>query len=401
MGRYSLDEAADRAGVGSEYISDLVAAKLLTPEPDGTFSEGDARRAASLHAITSSGIPLQTFAQIATRMSLDFMDSPVYERFASISRETFRGVSERTGVPLDLLATIRETLGAPSPSPDDRMRDQELQIVPFLELVIRGGSNPQTLDRLLRVIGDSLRRVAETEADWYYHEVLLPQRARESADANGPNGGIEPDNSEALDAYIDRALLAMYHGQQGRTWMRNVIRTAGLQVSDAGLMDRPQVLPGICFLDITGYTRLTQEHGDAAAASLADELSRVVQRTSAQFGGRAIKWLGDGVMFYFDDPAKGVLAALEMIEGVGASGLPPAHVGIDCGPVTFQQGDYFGQTVILASRIADFARPGEVVVSESVASAAADQPVTFTEIGPVELKGVPGPLRLHIARRSA
>jgi len=63
--RYSLDEAADRAGVSSDYISDLVAANLLTPEADGTFSEGDARRAASLHAITSSGIPLQTFAQSA------------------------------------------------------------------------------------------------------------------------------------------------------------------------------------------------------------------------------------------------------------------------------------------------------------------------------------------------
>jgi adenylate cyclase len=107
------------------------------------------------------------------------------------------------------------------------------------------------------------------------------------------------------------------------------------------------------------------------------------------------------VMFYFDDPAKGVVAALEMIDGVAASGLPPAHVGIDCGPVTFQQGDYFGQTVILASRIADFARPGEVVVSESVVSAAADQPVTFTEIGPVELKGVSGAVRLFSAHKPA
>jgi len=327
------------------------------------------------------------------------MDSPVYQRFATISRETFGDVSARTGVPLELLATIRETMGAPTPGPEDRMRDQELQIVPFLELAIRGGSNPQTLDRFLRVIGDSMRRVAETEADWYYHEVLLPQRAREASDPG--KAGVEPDSSEELDAYLDRSILAMYHGQQGRTWMRNVIRTAGLEVSGAGLMETPQTLPGICFLDITGYTRLTQERGDAAAAELAEQLARLVQRTSAQHGGRPVKWLGDGVMFYFDEPAKAVVAALEMVAGVASSGLPPAHVGIDCGPVTFQQGDYFGQTVILASRIADFARPGEVVVSESVVDASAEQPVSFMEIGPVELKGVSGAVRLFSARATA
>ena len=398
MSRYSRDEAADRAGVSAEYIDQLVEVGLLTPDSEGTFSEGDARRAASFYAITSSGIPLQTFAQIAERMDLGFMDSPVYERFASVSRETFGDVSARTGVPLELLSTIRETLGAPAPGPDDRMRDQELQIVPLLELITRGGSNPQTVDRLLRVMGDSMQRLAETEADWYYHEVLLPQRAREAIQPG--KAGIDPDNSEELDAYLDQAILAMYHGQQGRTWMRNVTRTAGLQVADAGLMDAPHRVPGICFLDITGYTRLTQERGDAAAASLAEELARLVQRTSARHGGRAIKWLGDGVMFYFDDPAKGVVAALEMVDGVAASGLPPAHVGIDCGPVTFQQGDYFGQTVILASRIADYARPGEVVVSQSVVGAAAEEPVSFTEIGPVELKGVSGAIRLFSAHRT-
>ena len=262
MARYSAEEAADRAGVSADYLRELVAVNLLAPDADGTFSEGDARRAASFHAITASGIPLATFGQIAGRMGLEFMDSPVYERFASISRETFGEVSHRTGVPLELLATIRETMGAPTPGPDERMRDQELKIVPFLELVIRGGSNPQTLDRMLRVMGDSLRRMAETEADWYYNEVLLPQRAREEELGNA---GIYPDDSEALDAYIDQALLAMYHGQQGRTWMRNVIRTAGLQVADAGLMENPETVPGICFLDITGYTRLTQERGDAVA----------------------------------------------------------------------------------------------------------------------------------------
>ena len=94
-------------------------------------------------------------------------------------------------------------------------------------------------------------------------------------------------------------------------------------------------------------------------------------------------------------------AAVEMTEAVVSQGLPPAHVGIHAGPVIFQEGDYFGRTVNLAARIAEYARPGEVLVSQEVVDAADAGPVTFTEIGPVELKGVSGPLHLYTARRHA
>jgi adenylate cyclase len=155
----------------------------------------------------------------------------------------------------------------------------------------------------------------------------------------------------------------------------------------------------MCFLDITGYTRLTQESGDEAAAKLAETLSRLVQRTSVQHGGRPVKWLGDGVMFYFPDPGPGVVAALAMVEGVTDAGLPPAHVGLHAGPVLFQEGDYYGQTVNMASRIGEYARPGEVLVSQEVVDASQGAGVSFKEIGPVELKGVTGVVRLHAAHR--
>jgi adenylate cyclase len=104
-------------------------------------------------------------------------------------------------------------------------------------------------------------------------------------------------------------------------------------------------------------------------------------------------------MFHFPDPGQGVLAALDMVEGVATHDLPPARVGIQAGPVVFQEGDYFGRTVNVASRIADYARPGEVVVTQDVVDAADGASVSFTEIGDVELKGVSGTLRLHMARR--
>src|SRR5258708_6691945 len=152
--------------------------------------------------------------------------------------------------------------------------------------------------------------------------------------------------------------MAIYHGQEAQTWTANIVEGFSTTLAKAGLhevMERP---PAICFLDITGYTRLTQEHGDAAAAALAENLAKLVKRTSAAHGGRPVKWLGDGVMFWFRDPGPGVLAALEMVAGVGAAGLPPAHVGLHAGPVVTQEGDYYGQTVNMAARIADYARSG-------------------------------------------
>jgi adenylate cyclase len=105
------------------------------------------------------------------------------------------------------------------------------------------------------------------------------------------------------------------------------------------------------------------------------------------------------VMFYFPNPGDGVMAALDMVEGLPAAGLPPAHVGIHAGPVVFQDGDYFGRTVNIAARIAEYARPGEVLVSQEVVDATDLDGVDVAAIGPIELKGVSQPLSLHSVRR--
>jgi adenylate cyclase len=90
--------------------------------------------------------------------------------------------------------------------------------------------------------------------------------------------------------------------------------------------------------------------------------------------GRVVKWLGDGVMLYFGEPAGALTGAVEMVERVADSGLPPAHVGVDAGPVIIQDGDYFGSTVNVAARIASYARAGEVLASEQAVDAAGELP---------------------------
>ena len=119
----------------------------------------------------------------------------------------------------------------------------------------------------------------------------------------------------------------------------------------------------------------------------------------ASMVGKAVKWLGDGVMLYFRDARPVVGAALSMLESVVGAGLARAHVGVHTGPVVFQEGDYFGRTVNIAARITDYARPGEVLVSEAALSVSQDPEVRFAEVGPVDLKGISEPVRLYSVHR--
>jgi len=175
-----------------------------------------------------------------------------------------------------------------------------------------------------------------------------------------PDDVLGDDFVTRMNVLSERAVIEMYRLQQTKTWTANIIESLETMLAAAGLHSRLEHPPAMCFLDITGYTRLTQERGDAAAAQLAERLGRLAQRTSIKYGGRPVKWLGDGVVFYFPNPGPGVVAALEMVTGVAEAGLPPAHVGLHSGPSIFQEGDYYGQTVNVAARIAESARPGEV-----------------------------------------
>jgi adenylate cyclase len=399
MADFSRQETADRAGVPLDEVNQYVELGILTPAEDDRFSGGDVRRIGVIKTFEQAGMPVEGMAAVirSRDMSLDFLDNPLYERFSALSPLTFRELSNKTRIPVELLMVIREAVGSATPQPDDLVREDELAIVPFLEIHVAEGMNPNSTERLLRVMGDSLRRVAESQADWWQTEVIVPfmtkgVKAGDVGDASMEIGG-------RINHVYQQAFEAIQHAQEARSWTANILGGIEMVMTQAGLYTRQDHPPAMCFFDITGYTRLTQERGDQAAAELATTFSRMVQRTSSQYAGRAVKWLGDGVMFYFAEPGPGVVAALEMLEGAADAGLPPAHVGLHAGPVLFQEGDYFGQTVNLAARIADYARPGEVLVSQAVVDAAEGTAASFTEIGPVELKGVAEATRLHVARR--
>jgi adenylate cyclase len=402
MADYSRAEAAARAGVEPAYLDRLITLELIIPDADDRLRGTDIRKAQTLRTLEDAGIPPERVAEGLGPMglSLAFLESPVYERFAAFGDDTFRTLSQRTGLPLELLMVIREAAGGAVPEPDDRVREDEALVVPYIRTGLAMGYKPRSIERSLRVMGDSLRRAADTESDAWRTDIMERYLSRPGGIAALTSMAAEEPTLQQ-DQVTNEALLALWHARQAQAWTGNIIGGFEAVLTEAGLLPPVNRPPAICFLDITGYTRLTYERGDEAAADLAAGLNRLVTRTAVDHAGRPVKWLGDGVMVYFRDPGPGVMAALDMVDGVADVGLPPAHVGLHAGPVLFQEGDYFGRTVNLASRIAEYARPGEVLVTKEVVDESSEAPgVAFREIGPVELKGLAGAVELHAAHRS-
>jgi class 3 adenylate cyclase len=234
-------------------------------------------------------------------------------------------VSQDTGVPLELLGAVLESMGFAGTAPDEPMREDELEVVPLLQLSLSTGIlDLAWLARIGRAYAEGLRLAANVENEVYR------ARFREPVLASGA------DQRTAMEL----------------AWIEQMVEEIETALEQAGGLGRPERVPAMCFLDLVGYTRLTEEHGDPAAAELAETLAVLVGRSSREHGGVPVKWLGDGVMVYFREPAGAVLAALGLVEELPAAGLPPAHVGVAAGPVVAQGGDYFGRTVNLAARIA-------------------------------------------------
>jgi len=181
---------------------------------------------------------------------------------------------------------------------------------------------------------------------------------------------------ELLGRVLESMGFAPMAPEESIMWTEGLVERIENELERAGVLGRPGRMPAMCFVDLVGYTRLTEEGGDQVAAGLAETLAVLVDRSAGEHGGVPVKWLGDGVMLHYREPAGAVLAALELAAQLPEAGRPPAHVGVAAGPVVAQGGDYFGRTVNLAARIGARAGAGQVLVSERVAESAPPPPMT-------------------------
>jgi hypothetical protein len=142
-----------------------------------------------------------------------------------------------------------------------------------------------------RVYADRLRRVAKAEAELYEAQI--------EGQLRGPGLG-EAELLEFVARFGDQviaspeqALIDTYQRHREHVWIEHWIY-AEIALEKAGLYQKVPRPPAICFVDLTGYTRLTEERGDEVVPQLAANLASLVEDISRRQGGTPIRWLGDG-----------------------------------------------------------------------------------------------------------
>ncbi|HSE80855.1 MAG TPA: adenylate/guanylate cyclase domain-containing protein [Gaiellaceae bacterium] len=396
MPRLTAAELASRAGQPPALVERLVALAILRPREPDAFGPGDVAVVRLLAAFEESGIALEDLAEGVASGEIDYGVVGRYFSEAPAATGTVDDLARRVNRPPELVVRLLGALGLPVPGPGAPIRDDEAETVAGLvhawELL-----DDEELVRLARFQGDAMRKVATVNIRFF--EELVRQRVFRM-DVTWEEGAALVEELGLRATVFSRTLVDRLYGRHfEHALIQYMADNTEDYLDERGIRARPaRRPPAIAFLDLSGFTSLTEERGDTAAAALASRLALVVAEASRSHGGQAVKWLGDGVMFHFDDPAAAVRCALELVRRAREALEIPARVGVNSGPVVFQDGDYFGRTVNVAARIADYARPGEVLVSRAVVAAGAPGELDYEPIGEIPLKGVGAPVELLRAR---
>ncbi len=150
----------------------------------------------------------------------------------------------------------------------------------------------------------------------------------------------------------------------------------------------------VAFVDLAGFTALTEAHGDEVAADVAEQLTKL---TSAALGpdDRLVKTIGDAVMLDAADPIAGISVIGRIMDGCyDTPGCPLARAGLHHGPVVSRGGDLFGNTVNLAARVAGQATGGQVLVTAPIAEQARAGGLPIENLGTFALRNVAEPIEL-------
>jgi adenylate cyclase len=229
--------------------------------------------------------------------------------------------------------------------------------------------------QLARVTGSSMARVAETQVS------AAVDRVR----SGGPM--LAPETTAVTD--FPRVLEIL--------WRREMRAAARRRMAIHGAST---ATVAVGFADLVGFTALSQQLDDTALAHVVDRFEATAYDIVGGHGARVVKMIGDEVMFAADDPATAGEIALELSETYHEDeSLSDVRVGFAYGPVLDHQGDLFGPTVNLASRIVSIAFAGSVVVSDEVHAALEGEPsLAWRAMRPRHLKDI-GRVRLWVVRR--
>jgi adenylate cyclase len=241
-----------------------------------------------------------------------------------------------------------------------------------------------------RVLGDSIRRMADTEVRLFHAHVH--ERLVKSGLPNEEVVRTVRFASEAALPIMDRLIGILHRAHLLRASVEDAL------VHLEG--DQPAVVPGameasILFVDIALFTSLAQTRGDDAAIEVVERFDDIVRGIALEHSGSIVKQIGDEFMLAFTDPENAVRFAVALDEAAAhEENFPALRMAINHGPVVFRLGDYFGNTVNVAARVASMTASGEILVTNDVARAAERVGIGVESAGVRVARGVSEPLTL-------
>ncbi|CAB4885090.1 unannotated protein [freshwater metagenome] len=353
-----------------------IAADLYDPS-----SPNSAERLELLRWISSLGISIDQM--VAAKASGALRSLPGDMALRPGPRRSLREIATIIGTTVESLNDIRRASGFAPVDPD------EVAFTPGDIEMFRGFNNAAAIfsrDELLhfsRVLGTSLRRIADAAGEMFLLDVEAPLVSEPAT------GELELAHKIHDAVLMVESAIAVFE-PMFRAHLEQSLQATRRARGDS--TDYSTIPLAIGFVDLTGFTSQTEQLSPGEVLDLVLTFEARACDLVADHGGRVVKLIGDEVMFTAVDAEAACVIALGLLAEVGADNAPNARGGLAYGSVIAHGGDLYGETVNRASRLADIAVPGEVLVDGEVVGRADER--HFQPAGRRQLKGFREPVAL-------
>ena len=304
-----------------------------------------------------------------------------------------RQICQETGIDLELLEAIQSAVGLPRADDPDAVVHlrADSQAAANAKVFLDKGLSREQVISVSRVLGHGLAQAAEVMRQVVLEAVIQP-------------GATELQLAQAYEGVVQQfsPLLGPLCDDLLRVQLRHTLETEAVNAAEraAGTVPGARNI-SVAFADLVGFTKLGEALPPEELESLASRLSDFAHDVVAP-PVRFIKAIGDAVMFVCTDPVALLRTALALLTAAEKyDDFPQLRVGLASGSAVSRAGDWFGSPVNVASRVTGIARPGTVLVSESVREAIGPTDgVSWSFAGSRHLKGVRGEVKLFRARRA-
>jgi adenylate cyclase len=386
----TLAEAARRSGVSESTLKRWAKEKVL-PVRRGRWTVAAAAQARVVARMRERGHSLEELKRAGRegRLAFGFTEElfPRTEECVTVEE-----VAAETGLEPELIERILVILGTPL-GRQRLLNPEDVKALRHCARILAAGFPLVAFLQLVRVYVQSLRRIADAEVRLFHlfvHEPMIRDAVPEleMAEEMGELAGDILPLAAPLTEYLHTRYLRYFLEQ-------DVVGHMESELGDAVTSQVHHVPVTLCFIDLTGFTRYTEEEGDLEALDVVENFVETVEATLPP-EATIVKTIGDEVMVVSPDPGTLTEWAVSLLARFPKR--PQPRVGIHYAQAVYRDGDYFGTHVNLVHRVVGRAHAGEVLVTDRVADSLSGRGLSCEPIGEVTLRGFPTPTELYVVR---